>query len=315
MLPQAVRPGAVEELDALDKAKAPLLEKKKQKRFKSGGQESAYALRDDDYEKARIGNRRKQTRGERRKAFDARGKAMLRAMRVHVESYRERLKSLGQADADPVGVHPRVHRIGQLLAADPSGRSHLVALCMMPRALAQRILSSCTRIDPVGESAELPTGAPSAKRYWRRPGRRSLRHPASLRSVGIGVLLWAQSASTKRRGFSRVVRGLSRPLICKLLAEPEHGFGPSVGAVYGTAGSGMPGAVPLLKARGVLSVDQPPGDKVSACDRGPSGHAFNVYWFYAAKSWPEPEPGLEQDLLALHIAQARAAVPAVQSTA
>jgi len=239
---------------------------------------------------------------------------MLRSMRTHVERYRERLKSLGQADADPVGVHPRVHRIGQLLAADPTGRSHLVALSMMPRALAQRILSSSTRIDPVGENTELPSGAPSAKRFWRRPGRRSLRHPASLRAIGIGVLLWAQAASTKRRGFSRVVRGLSRPLICKLLAEPEHGC-PSIGSLFGTAGNGMPGAVPLLKARGVLSVDQPPGDKVSACDRGPSGHAFNVYWFYAAKSWPEPEPGLEQDLLALHIAQARAAEPAVQSTA
>lgn len=302
LVPKSVKSEVRAELQQLEAARAPIEKKKKSARFKAGGHDDAAALKHDRYSHDKLRKPRKPTRTQRRAAFANRGKQMLRAMEAHLEKYKARLKALGQHDADPVGIKPHVHRIGQMLARDPTGRAHLVALCQMPRSLALATLKAATRIE-LGD--ELPSGAPSAKRFWKGPGRRALHHPACLRMIATMVLLWVSGTRTKRAGFDRVVHGISRPMILKLMTD-SHGYAPSLGSVFGTSSAGMGASVPLLKAAGLLQANQPPGDEVDACDRGTSGYAFNVYWLRGAhRGWPEVESGIEQDVLALHVAASR----------
>lgn len=232
--------------------------------------------------------RRSKSRKRRREeAFKARGALIDRRSKSHVARYAQKLRELGQWDAAPQRVPAFVWRRAQLIQADPSGYAARVFLATLPPAVARRIWSVALEPAPYAPSRERedrelfkPSGAPlkGHPARWERPGRRYVIHPAAIRTIAAGCVLWHLGVPTRHKGFGRVVRGFPRRMIAALLQDPASGHRPAITTLYGHR-RGVPGAVRALEGK-LFYVNQPPGDKVRPCDRGPSGHAFNVYWIY-----------------------------------
>lgn len=236
------------------------------------------------------------TRSKRRArgdAFEERGRTLLRSQTEHLEKYTQKLKMLGQWDAAPVGVKPFVWRCTQLIQADPSALTGKILLSSLPPAVARRIRRAALEPEPYAPMRQrkgrtlrqprlgplYPRGRRRAKHEWEAPGLRRWTHRVAIRTVAIGVGAFHQAQGTRRDGFRRVVRGLPRGLICSIAQHPYSLVRPSKGTLFGNHDS-VPGDVRALEQAGVFQVRQPPGAKVEPRDKGPSGFAFNNYWFF-----------------------------------
>jgi hypothetical protein len=248
-----------------------------------------------DLAAARRRPRGRSRRTVRQKKFADRKRKLYKRMRAHIEKYAAKLRALGQNDADPIPVPPEVWRAGQLIMADPTGDCGRIALAGLPPAIARRTRNAALHPKPYhpsrkreGRTLRVPqrTTLEGRRRYWSAPGTRTWDHPAAIRTIAAAVVLFKLGHRTRRSGFKRVVRGIPRRMICALLADPNTGARPSLSTVYGNK-DGTPGDVRALAEAGLILIDQPPGAKVEPCDRGPSGFAFNTYWFYP---WLPREP-------------------------
>ena len=247
-------------------------------------------------------------------AFKERGAASVRRPDEWLLKYRDVLRAAGQADADPVGVPVFVHNISQLIMSDPTGHVARIKLASVPREIARKIRKGALNPEPYEgtrqrEGRELKKAKkPFLKgnsRYWVRPGERRWIHPAAIRTVALGVAAWHLGRGTSRRGFSRVVRGLPALLWCKLAADGLTGVAPCLSTLFGNNDE-TPGAMRALVQSGLFLPQQPPGNKVAACDRGPSGFAFNGYWFYAPRdNCGQDGPPTEADVEIAHLREAR----------
>jgi len=231
----------------------------------------------------------------RRKKADAwseRGEKLHRRMQKHLDHYQGRLRQLGQDDASPVGVPPLVWGTVQAIMADPTGHTARIKLASLPSAPARKIIRAALRPDPyqarreregreLRKSEKSQLGGP--RRWWQSPGVRRWTHPAAIRTAALGIALWHMRKRSARRGFGSVVRGIPRGMLCAMAADGLTGVRPSISALFGNMDE-VPGAVRALAEAGLLQIQQPPGAKVKSCDRGPSGYAFNTYWFYAQGS-------------------------------
>lgn len=235
-------------------------------------------------------------RSERREKFAKRGERIGRREKAHVLRYQQKLRELGQWDAAPLSVPAFVHRRAQLIMADPTGHTARVFLATLPPAVARRTRRCALEPTPyrprrVAEGRTLyePSGAPLSGRasLWQQPGRRFWEHPAAIRAAASACVLWHLRRPTKRRGFAAVTRGIPRALVAALLQDPKSGHRPAVTTLYGHS-RGVAGAVRSLEGA-LFQINQPPGDRVRPCDRGPSGHAFNVYWFFPWVGTPQTE--------------------------
>ncbi len=104
-------------------------------------------------------------------------------------------------------------------------------------------------------------------------GQREVSHPGAIKVIQCAVFLWLSKSRTRRTGYTYVVRGFGRGVLTSIC---QCGTDALVGHT-----DGMPGALRALEASGFLQYGQPPAEKVTERDRGPSGHAYNVYWFLA----------------------------------
>lgn len=321
MVPKAVR----DEVEAkVDKTESVVEEFAKKRRIAAragGNNEAANAMAVDDANHARaveVSKRQakeaerdareaelrkpKERRSRRRRKADAfaqRGERLRKRMTKHVQDVKDKLRRAGQKDADPIGVPVTVHGVTQAIMGDPTGHTARIKVSELPPDLARRVIKACLCPDPYEgtrkrEGRELRKcdreTLKGSKKHWEHDGRRRWSHPAAIRTANLFVALYRMRRRTGRRGFTSVVRGIPRRMFAALAADGLTGVRPGLSALYGNM-NGTPGAMRALAQAGAISIQQPPGRKVEACDRGPSGFAFNTYWFYSkAFEPPAAEP-------------------------
>lgn len=247
---------------------------------------------------------RKSRRRRKADAFAERGARLRKRMDKHLLEYRDRLRQAGQDDADPIGVPVDVHAITQAIMADPTAHTARIKLASLPPHVARKIIAAAlspkpyrgkrTRVDrELREVTKLHLHGP--ERLWQRPGLRRWTHPMAIRTAALGIALYRLRRRTKRRGFVHVVRGIPRKMFCAIAADGLTAVPPGISALFGNMNE-VPGAMRALAAAGLVLIQQPPGIKVQACDRGPSGFAFNTYWFYGSRAdeGDEDEPTDEE---------------------
>jgi hypothetical protein len=243
---------------------------------------------------------RKSRRRRKADAFAERGKRLRERMERHLVEYKDKLRAAGQADADPIGVPVFVHALTQAIMADPTGHTARIKLASIPPRVARKIIAAALSPRPyrghrerrdrtLREVRKLHLHGPA--RWWQRPGLRRWTHPAAIRTVAVALALFHMRRRTNRKGFVHVVRGMPRRMFCQLAADGLTGVPPGLSALFGNMDE-VPGAMRALEGAGLIRIQQPPGLKVEPCDRGPSGFAFNTYWFYGskAKDGDEDEP-------------------------
>lgn len=113
-------------------------------------------------------------------------------------------------------------------------------------------------------------GEPVDLRGWR-DGEREDHHPAAIRVFACAIFLWLAKGRSAHRGQSYRVRGFGRGVF-----ESIAGCGKDV--LFGHE-NGLPGAVRALEGAGFMWAFPPINAR--PIDRGPSGHAYNQYFFPA----------------------------------
>lgn len=151
----------------------------------------------------------------------------------------------------------------------PAGRmAEVIEAAYSPRGYTPR-RNVCTG----GRASQQPyqfDGRTLGGKLWA-DGERAEDHPGAIRVLQCAVFLWLAKGRTSRRGYSYKVRGFGLGVFASMCrCSPE--------AISGHT-RGMPGALRALAQSGFIEYGQPPSEKVSAFDRGPSGHAYNVFWF------------------------------------
>ena len=263
---------------------------------------SARQLKDAEKAHADAQLRKPKRSRARRKAgaFNERGAKLHARMEKHKQKHQAKLRAAGQHDADPIGIPVFVHSLTQQVMGDPTGHMARIKLAALPPQEARKIISAALNPKPyTGRRKRQGRELRKAKKVhlhgreanWERPGRRRWSHPAAIRTAALGLALYHLRGRTSRRGFVHVVRGIPRKMFCRLAAEGLAGTSPGLSALFGNM-DGVPGAMRALETAGLVKIQQPPGVKVAASDRGPSGFAFNTYWFYGSRdpSGDEDEP-------------------------
>ena len=245
---------------------------------------AARAKREREQARSKGGSRRRR----RADAWAERGRKLHKRMVDHQAKYAAKLRQFGQHDAAPIPVTPLVWGVTQAIMSDPTGHNARIKLASLPPIEARRIMRAALMPRPyqpkrqregrtLRKVTKLHLHGPA--KWWVRPGLRRWCHPMAIRTIALGVGLWHLRRRTSRRGFSSVVRGMPRRMMCAIATDALSGERPCINTLYGNLAE-VPGAVRALEAAGALQCRQPPGAKVSACDRGPSGYAFNVYWWF-----------------------------------
>jgi hypothetical protein len=297
LVPEEYRAATVEKTERTERGRKDYGEKKRvAERIDSmrnkGTDKNDTAIREHDFKNHVAGlEASKRPRGSRRQrrsdAFIQRGKRLRRRMEAHVEKQTAKLKALGQHDANPVGVPPEVWRTSELIMGDETAHTARIMIASLPRTVARRIMNAALTPEPYkgkrkrrGITLRDPSRAvlDGHRKHWESPGKRRWTHPVAIRTVAIGVALWKLGRRTRRNGFSKVTRGIPREMVAALVQDHNTGVRPHVNTLFGNH-RGTPGDVRALEVAGLFQVNQPPGSKVAARDRGPSGFAYNVYWW------------------------------------
>ncbi len=193
---------------------------------------------------------------------------------------------------------PKVAFFGAYMAGlDRNGVGALQALmsCNMPKRRMQQVLRAAYEPRGYTPRREVTVGKRSHQsRYeydqrtlsgplWEEPGRRAEEHPGAIRVIQVAVFMWLAKTRTHRAGYSYVVRGFGRGVFSAVCRCGKD-------ALFGHE-KGVPGAVKALQLAGFVEYGQPPASKVAEIDRGPSGHAYNVFWLRT-----DPETKALEDL-------------------
>lgn len=200
-----------------------------------------------------------------------------RKPRKHLEQYRSKLIRAGQRDANPMATAGRAWGAARAASSDKTGKRARDLVRELPKHLATKIRDAA-----LGITVDQATGEVKHRRTWR--------HIRARNVAAIGLFLYRNAGPTRRKGWHALCRGLPRNLIRKAILEPRNGLPYSLAALFAVHGDG--GYVEELERAGALYRHQPPGRVVPASERGPSGHAFNHYWFPAwreADAWTPPE--------------------------
>ena len=99
-------------------------------------------------------------------------------------------------------------------------------------------------------------------------------HAHAIRVIQCAIFLWVSKSRVRASGHTYIVRGFGRGLfesICQCGKDALFGHD-----------NGRPGAMVALRAAGFVKYWQPWADETAAVDRGPSGHAYNQFWFAAS---------------------------------
>lgn len=169
----------------------------------------------------------------------------------------------------------------------------MCASIMYRRAVAEHVLAALPRVyaravqvAAFGQltAAHVEATSGHEKRHAERgPRLRTLRNPRARACVAIAWLVYSLGRDTRRRGFARVLDGVSRGVIAALLPNPSTGEAYTVSHIAATsndagrAGPNDCGALVALHRAGALFKQQPDAADVPAALVGPSGYAFNVY--------------------------------------
>lgn len=263
---------------------------KSRARSRSGSRSSRSKAKQAQRHMGKLGSlyERRHTRHQKREAEQAEAMAE-KALRDH--GIRHHYRAL-----------PKVAFFGAYMAGlDRNGRMAVEALlsCNMPRARVQQVLKAA--FEPGGytprrdvcrgrradQSRYAFDGRSLGVRRLRkrdatvdRPGwqdgQRDTSHPGAIRVIQCAVFLWLSKSRTARPGFSYRVRGFGRGVFASICRCGKD-------AITGHT-DGLPGALRALHQAGFIQYGQPPSGRVASLDRGPSGHAYNVYWM---RSTPE----------------------------
>lgn len=188
---------------------------------------------------------------------------------------------------------------GYMAASDPRGLLGLQILreINVPAERAERVLEAMYNPNPYTPRRDIRRGKREDEKMFegrRIPfgqarrchastwvdGERAEHHPAAVRVLACFIFLWLSKSPTRRKGYTGAVRGMGRGVFESITRSGKS-------ALFGHE-DGMPGAMLALKLAGVIQYNQTPKNHVrDARDRGPSGHAYNVYWF--AKTKPEAD--------------------------
>ena len=99
--------------------------------------------------------------------------------------------------------------------------------------------------------------------------------------VVAAIMLFREAVPTKKRGFARVLAGVSQNMIAAAFRNPQTGEAYSVGRLFATEIHGdkeRAGWVRALARAQALQIIQPPPDVSAKEHVGPSGHALAQYW-------------------------------------
>lgn len=123
----------------------------------------------------------------------------------------------------------------------------------------------------------------------RELAKRTEAHPGAVRVIQCAIFIWLAKSRTSRRGFRGRVRGFGRGVFTSLCRCGKD-------AITGH-NDGVPGALVALRSAGFIQYGQPPATKVDPIDRGPSGHAYLMFWL------PSTVEERELDALNARVAQ------------
>lgn len=99
--------------------------------------------------------------------------------------------------------------------------------------------------------------------------------------IASAIVLLRESVETRKRGFGRVLAGVSQAMFASLFRNPQTGRGYSVGTLFATEihrDKERAGWVRALERAGAVEIIQPPGDVAPKEHVGPSGFALAQYW-------------------------------------
>ena len=172
---------------------------------------------------------------------------------------------------------------GYMAGCDRNGAMALQALqtVNMPKWRQDQVLEAAYRPLAYQPRRNVCTGERKGQtRYELEDGRelpeRGEAHPGAIRVIQCAIFLWLAKVSTRRRGYNHRVHGFGRGVFCSMTGAGKD-------AIIGHT-KGVPGALVALKRAGFVEYSQPPAEKVREADRGPSGHAYNVYWFRQSRA-------------------------------
>jgi hypothetical protein len=180
---------------------------------------------------------------------------------------------------------PQVAFFGAYMAGlDRNGIAALQTLqeCNMPAARRARVLEAAFAPQGYSPRRDIRRGKRAHQTLYEYDGRtfggarwkdgaRMDDHPGAIRVIQCAVFAWVARTRTRRSGYSYVLRGFGRGLFGSICQCGKD-------ALTGHA-DGMPGALLALKLSGFFEYNAPPPEVVNVLDRGPSGHAYNIYWF------------------------------------
>lgn len=215
-----------------------------------------------------------------------------RRMREQIEKFEAELKACGQLDARPRGIPPRTWRLMQMCGDvrhySLQERQHAarIALAKLPKPARERVLRAAFHPKPYQATRRFEGRALHECERESLPCR-SWSHPTALKTILAALLMWELGEVTRRRGFCKVVRGFGRGVFGAFLQDWATGHHASVASLYG-ASREVPAPMLALKQAGFVYYHQPPAHVVTASDRGPSGHAYNVYWVHSTQGAEGP---------------------------
>lgn len=186
----------------------------------------------------------------------------------------DKCRARGQAGANPVPLSTRAYKLAAMVMRDDSGRAALRVLCELPRRVAWAALR--------------------AARGGRK--RRALHHWVARLRIAQTAFLWAQRVTVRRRGFAAITRGIGLGAVAQAAKNP-NGLPYSRSALTATTHHGSEfsaddcGHLRALARCGTFAMWQPARDLpgLREADRGPSGYAYNQYWWPAAWDRDPPE--------------------------
>lgn len=152
-----------------------------------------------------------------------------------------------------------------------------------PPSIPRRIWIGTEAIARTGTTArhalaELPPDYAARLRAAVRLSGKTIAHVTGRLIVAFGWAVYRLSARARRRGYARRVEGIPRGLFACLVRNAATGERYSVARLFGTDTNAGPGAFVVLERAGVFLKLQTPAYRAPARLKGPSGHAFNVYW-------------------------------------
>lgn len=210
----------------------------------------------------------------------------------------------GDADHEEQPPAPR----GQAAPVDPytrrSSRAFLEACERAARAagetwtpppsIPRRIWIGAQAISQSGSTArhalaELPREYAARLRHAIRSSGETHGHITARLLVAYGWTVYRLSTESRRRGYARRVEGIPRGLFAAIVRNTQTGERYSVARLFGTTTNAGAGIFVQLERAGAFLKLQTPAHRAPARLKGPSGHAFNVYWIPTARALTRPD--------------------------